>query len=65
MRNPPEQQSQQLSEIERDMLGIMSQLSQCDNIALISELTITPTVHTLLGRGEVGVTATAEVVVIF
>lgn len=65
MRNPPEQQNQQLSEIESDMLGIMSQLSQCDDIALISELTITPTVHTLLGRGEVGVTATAEVVVIF
>lgn len=65
MRNSPEQLSQQISRMESDMLEVMSQLSKCKDIAQVSNLNITPATHTVLGRGEIGVTARAEVEVIF
>lgn len=65
MRNSPEKLSEQIAKMESDMLEIMSQLSVCESIAQVSELNISPTAHTVLGRGEVGVTARAEVEVIF
>ena len=65
MRSSPEHLSQLIAKMEGDMLSIMSQLSVCEGVAQVSELNISPAAHTVLGRGEVGVTARAEVEVIF
>ena len=61
----PEKQAEQLSQMESDMLGIFMQLSENEDVALVEDLQIDSAAHLKLGRAELSMTATAEVVIIF
>ncbi|MBQ9137082.1 MAG: hypothetical protein IJX65_00410 [Alistipes sp.] len=62
---PPEQRREALSTLQSHALEIFSNLSTHPQVALVQELTINPTAHTLLNKGELGITCQAEVEVIF
>lgn len=64
-RLSPEQRSQGLSTLQQHALQIFTTLSEHSEVAVVRELVITPTANTIVGRGEVGVEATALVETIF
>lgn len=65
MHNSPEQQAEQLAQMESIMLDIFTQLSENENVALVDKLQMDAVTSRLLARAEIGLKATAEVVVIF
>ena len=60
-----EQQAEQLAQMESVMLDIFTQLSENENVALVDKLQMDAVTSRLLARAEIGLKATAEVVVIF
>jgi hypothetical protein len=51
--------------MESIMLDIFTQLSENENVALVDKLQMDAVTSRLLARAEIGLKATAEVVVIF
>ena len=64
-RLSPVEQSEMLAQMESDMLEIFSRLSEDKSVALVDKLQMEHSVHSVLGRGEVSLKATAEVEIIF
>ena len=61
----PEQRSERLSTLQQHVLQIFSHMSESSDVAIVRELVILPTANTIVGRGEIGVEATALVETIF
>ena len=64
-RLSPEEQLEQLSQMENDMLDMFLQLSENESVAMVANLQIDSASHIKLGRAELSATATADVVIIF
>lgn len=60
-----EERSNLLAQMENDMLDIFSQLSENKSVAVVDNLQLDHSMHSVLGRGELGLKATAEVEIIF
>lgn len=60
-----EQRGELLAQMESDMLEIFSQLSENKYVAVVDKLQMEHSLHTALGKGEIGLKATAEVEIIF
>ena len=59
------EQSDVLAQMEEDMLDIFSKLSENKSVALVDKLQMEYSIHSVLGRGEIGLKANAEVEIIF
>ena len=59
------EQSDVLAQMEEDMLDIFSKLSENKSVALVDKLQMEHSIHSVLGRGEIGLKANAEVEIIF
>ena len=60
-----EERGNLLAQMESDMLEIFLQLSENKDVAVVENLQMDHSLHSVLGRGELGLKATAEVEVIF
>ena len=64
-RSMPEEVSEKIAQMERQMLDIFMQLSESEYVAVVDNLQMEPALHSRLGRAEIGLKAVADVVVIF
>lgn len=60
-----EELNEKIAQMEDDMLEIFFQLSENKSVALVDKLQMEHALHLALGRGEIGLKATAEVEIIF
>lgn len=61
----PEQQAELMEQLESEALEIFSQLSVVESVATVDNLTLSPQIHSRIGRAEVSLKADAEVEIIF
>ncbi len=61
----PEERENVWAELEKDVVGLFSTLSQEDFVVAVEDLKIRHTSHTLTAHGEVAATATADVITFF
>ena len=64
-RLSPAEQTELLAQMEEEMWEIFSKLSENKSVALVDKLQMEHSMHSMLGRGEIGLKANAEVEIIF